>query len=208
MKAELLSGSPRSSFIAINFIWVYPPCFLQHNKTRPASNSSDWVRKDQNTPRPFTCPATFESGQAPALGGELSPDFLLASVMQDPHHYLMVVTLSTSTEEWGLSSFLVLSAICRCMGLFVHFKGCAISVTGKISKNSLSSETLSFFRRLASARQGPEQLDQALRLALLWVRFWATNIQSCLANDIPLTLWTSAGSEEWAQHFRQTSRQG
>lgn len=52
-----------------------------------------------NTPVPFTCLATSESGQEPEHGGEWSPDFLLASITQEPHNYLRVVTLSTLWEK-------------------------------------------------------------------------------------------------------------
>lgn len=69
------------------------------------SNSSDCGREDKNTTVPFTCLATSESGQAPEHDGEWSPDFLLASITQDPHNYLLVVTLPTlwESEDWPIS---------------------------------------------------------------------------------------------------------
>lgn len=50
---------------------------------------------------PFTCLATFESGQEPELDGERFPDFLLASTAKDPHIYLFVATLLASKAKRG-----------------------------------------------------------------------------------------------------------
>lgn len=158
------SGSPRNSFILTNkvnsFEFSLLPFFSTTKPGQPASNSADRGREDQNTPVPFTCLATSESGQEPELGGEQSPDFLLASVTRDPHNYLFVVTLPTLKAKWGLPNFLDRSATCRCMGLRVRFKGHAISMTVEKYLKILSAQKHSFLRRLDSTQPGKTQNNE------------------------------------------------
>lgn len=104
-KTRLVAGDPRNCFTPSDkdsyFQTSLPPTCSRGSASQ-LLNSSEWVREDQRTLVPFTCLATFESGQEPELDGEQSPDFLLASTpKEDPHIYLFVATLPTWKAKWG-----------------------------------------------------------------------------------------------------------
>lgn len=96
-KTRLVAGDPRNCFTPSDedsYFQSSPTCST--GSARQLLNSSEWVREDQRTLVPFTCLATFESGQEPELDGEQSPDFLLASTAKEEAHvYLFVATLPT-----------------------------------------------------------------------------------------------------------------
>lgn len=151
------------------------------------SNNSDWGREDKNTPVTSTCLATSESGQEPEHGDEWSPDFLLASITQEPHKLLTCRYSAYIVDK--VANFLGLSATCKCMGLFAHFRRHAISATVEkyLEIHSLSSETfLPQKAGLYPTRHDPEQSYQVFMLALLWGGCWAPYFQKCLSNDIIL----------------------
>lgn len=125
-------------------------------------------KEDKNRPVLFTCLATSESGQEPEHGGEWSPDFLLASVTQDPCNNLLVVTLPTSWEVrtgpfLRPVGYLQVDGPVRFLQRTCNFNHC-----GKIPGHSLSSEIfLPQKAGLYPTRHDPEQSDQVFMSALL-----------------------------------------